>query len=178
MVRQLGRWVLAGALALAAAQSASAQAIVPAGLGPIAAYTGLFAGSNYRPARLSSDWLLPQVAFNYGGPQVIYVPVAVTAPLPPVEPVQVTVVPVLGDGPLTEVRVKPGAVVSWSNPDHSAHNLVIDLTGLTGANADAGHHSVTIPPNGSFSLAFHQSGAFRYYRQAKPDQSASIVVSP
>jgi hypothetical protein len=176
MVRQMGRWMMVGTITLAAIPSVSAQQVIPAGLAPVAAYTGLLTWSRDWPAQVPSDWSLPRVSFNYEMPQVLYVPVAVRPPLPAVEPVQVTVVTVRSDAPLDAVRVKQGAVVTWSNPDVTARSMVIDLQGLNGMSAEASRQTVSIPPHGDYSLAFHQPGTYRYYLQDRPDQPAGLTV--
>jgi plastocyanin len=124
---------------------------------------------------------VPQVSFNYEVPRPIYVPVADPPPLPAVEPVQVTMVALRGDTPPADVRVKQGAVVTWSNPDDTDRTLVIDLAGLNGTSPGVGPprvvgQSVAIPRHSNYSLVFHQPGTYYYSLQDRPSQRGSIIV--
>jgi plastocyanin len=174
MTGQIRRWALAGVLTLTAIGPASAQLVIPPGLGPIAAYTGLATWNRYWPAQIPSDWSTPRVSFNYQVPQVVYVPVAVQPPLPAVQPVQVTTITVRdGTAPASQ-RVKAGTVVTWLNAGSAARTLVMSPPAAVGG----GPETLVIPAHGNFSLAFNQTGVYPYYPQGKPDQAASITVTP
>jgi plastocyanin len=176
MLRQVHAGLMAAGLTLGALGAASAQQLIPPG-GVIGAYTGVITPFGYQPGWIPTTWYQPQVSYQYAlPPQVVYVPVTVAAPRPAIERIQTVRVTLRSGAPVQDVRVKPGAVVTWTNGDDQPRTLVLEPSGLSRAGAQGSRQRGVVGPKASVSLAFNQPGVYRYYLQDKPDEQARIVV--
>lgn len=84
-----------------------------------------------------------------------------------------------------EVRVLPGTEITWINGDAGVAHTVTSGTG--GSNAVAGvsdgeqskpdgTFDGELPPEGSFSFTFNQSGTFTYFCAVHPSMRAAVIV--
>jgi hypothetical protein len=176
MLRPLRTWMMAGALTAAALGTASAQQLFVPG-GAVAAYSGVVTPFGFRPGWVPSVWYQPQVLVDYQAPpQVIYVPVAVAAPRPPIEPIRTMTVLLRSSAPPADVRVKPGTVVTWTNSEERSRTLVLEPAEVSGTSTQTGRRSGVLPANSTVSLAFNRAGTYLYYLQDKPDERARVLV--
>jgi len=197
-------WALAGALALAAPGRVAAQFVSPplgvpgtapysvpwtpyvyrapsistAGGGPSSAdYTGVLTPNGYWPPSIPSTTFTPNYQYIfYAIPQPVYVPVPVVTPRPAVELVQSKVVTVRAATAPAELQLQPGTVLTWTNGENRARTVVLEMPVAAGASAESGRQKISLPPNGTLSLAFNQPGAYPYYLEDQPERRARIVV--
>jgi hypothetical protein len=157
MIRRFRTWIMIGSLTLAVVGAASAQAVLS-------------------PSPIRTDLYEPQMLFDYRmAPRVVYVPVAVAVPRPPVELIPTATVMLRNSTPLNDVRVKAGTVVIWTNGEDQSRTFVLEQPGLSGMGA-AAQESGAVPAESSVSLEFNQPGVYRYYMQDRPDESARLIV--
>src|SRR5262249_38483725 len=176
MLRQLRTWMMVGTLTAAAVGAASAQQLFAPG-SAVAAYSGVVTPFGFRPGFVPHVWYQPQVLVDYQAPpQVVYVPVAVAAPRPAVEPIRTVTVLLRSSAPPADVRVRPGTVVTWTNPEDRSRTFVLEPAGVSGSSAGTGQRSGALGANASVSLAFNRAGTYFYYLQDKPDERARILV--
>jgi plastocyanin len=177
MARRVQFWVIAGALTFAALGPASAQGMVPPGLRGLANYTGVLTSFGSQSPRLPSQWIIPQFVIYYQAPSPVLLPEPAPRPAPAVEPVPVTMISLRSDAAPQDVRVKPGAVVTWRNAEERERTLIVHRPGQARSSDPAVRRSWRIGENGSFSLAFYQPGVYEYSLQEEPERRGRIVVA-
>ncbi|HET7827446.1 MAG TPA: cupredoxin domain-containing protein [Candidatus Saccharimonadales bacterium] len=70
----------------------------------------------------------------------------------------------------SQITVRQGGTVTWTNNDKTTHTVEDDL-----ANVD-GPHSGDIAPGQSYSFRFEKTGSFQYHCRIHPSMRGTIVV--
>lgn len=112
--------------------------------------------------------------YNYGTPAYAPVNNQTTAPAPSPSPVAPTssqsmsiAIRNFAFNP-SQVSVKAGTKVTWTNNDSVPHTVTSDSGAL---------ESGTVNSGGTFSYVFKTSGTFRYHCSIHPSMTATIVVN-
>jgi plastocyanin len=70
----------------------------------------------------------------------------------------------------SQITVKKGATVTWTNNDSTTHTVVDDLSNV------GGPHSDDIQPGSSYSFKFNKTGSFQYHCTIHSSMRGTIVV--
>jgi plastocyanin len=71
----------------------------------------------------------------------------------------------------SQITVKKGSTVTWTNQDSIAHTVTDDLADAGGPN------SGNIQPGGTYSFTFDKTGSFQYHCTIHPSMRGTIVVN-
>ena len=69
----------------------------------------------------------------------------------------------------SEISIKVGETVTWTNLDSVAHNIVAD---------DGSWGSSQLNKGDKFSFTFNQAGSYTYHCGVHPNMIGKIIVSP
>jgi plastocyanin len=70
----------------------------------------------------------------------------------------------------SQISVRKGGTVTWTNNDNTTHTVVDDLTNVGGPN------SGDIAPSQSYNFTFNKTGSFQYHCRIHPSMRGTIVV--
>jgi plastocyanin len=70
----------------------------------------------------------------------------------------------------SQISIRKGGTVTWTNNDKTTHTVVDDLTNVGGPN------SGNIAPGESYSFTFNKTGSFQYHCRIHPSMRGTIVV--
>jgi plastocyanin len=70
----------------------------------------------------------------------------------------------------SQVSIKKGGTVTWTNNDSTTHTVVDDLSNVGGPN------SGNIDPGKTYSFTFNNTGSFQYHCSIHPSMRGTIVV--
>lgn len=70
----------------------------------------------------------------------------------------------------SQITIKEGDTVTWTNNDNIAHTVTDDLSNV------GGPASGNIPPGGSYSFTFKDKGSYQYHCNIHPSMRGTIVV--
>jgi plastocyanin len=70
----------------------------------------------------------------------------------------------------SQISIKKGDTVTWTNNDSVAHTVVDDLSNVGGPN------SGEIAPGTTYSFTFNNTGSFQYHCSIHPSMRGTIVV--
>jgi len=70
----------------------------------------------------------------------------------------------------SQIAIKKGGTVTWTNNDTTTHTVIDDLQNV------GGPHSGNIEPGATYSFKFESTGSFQYHCSIHPSMRGTIVV--